>query len=76
MGVGFPKVMPNPLGSTLGGPYSSKAQPLGVHPTPITMLLDNSHVLNGVEHLFVQFDVEPIVDEIVCQHIDSIYAGG
>jgi hypothetical protein len=40
------------------------------------MLLDNSHVLNGVEHLFVQFDVEPIVDEIVCQHIDSIYAGG
>jgi hypothetical protein len=49
--VGFPKVMPNPLGSTLGGPYSSKAQPLGVHPTPIiTMLLGNSHVLNGVEH--------------------------
>ncbi len=65
----------HPLGSTLGGPYSSKAQPLGVHPTPITMLLGNSHVLNGVWTLFVQFDVEPIVDEIVCQHIDS-YAGG
>ncbi len=75
-GRALPKSCPTPLGSTLGGPYSSKAQPLGVHPTPRTMLLSNSHVLNGVEHYLSNFDVEPNSWWNSLSTTHRLYAGG